>query len=190
MIRIEGFLVAAYPTEKVSKKLGERMLFGNKKSGRGLLMFGWGNGFSVFLNEEEAREAATSFSKRDGYERITPVKIRMKIPKNMAEIRKFKKGGSFVIIYAPLPKDRKILGPFTHNLSGVFEGRAGYFTGNGWKTFSSLKAVSKLAERLTERGFNVSLASLRLFDLSGEELTKPEEKEDMLEFLDLAEINS
>ncbi|MFA5173494.1 MAG: hypothetical protein WC435_03825 [Candidatus Paceibacterota bacterium] len=185
MIRIEGYLIGASPKEvrgaRSLKK--ERILFGSKKGKNELhFIFGWG-GFEVFKSETEVKETILRFPKNDGYTEIVPVKISMKIPESRDELRKFqkKKKGSFVIIYAPLPQDRQVLGPFKNDLSEALDGRAGHFMGNGWVTFRFFEEASFLASNLIKENRNVRLAFLRLFNLKGKELTKPEEAEFNLE---------
>lgn len=173
MKKIEGFLIGAtlaMEDEKAGK--GEKMLFGNVEGeSKSLSIFGLG-GFKVFKTEEEVRGAISNFFKRNGYKKIAPVRVKMKILKKGERI-KHKEGEGFVVIYYALAHDFKIIGPFCGVSSEAFEGKAGHFIGNGWKTFSSFAEAKNLLEDLERYDAKVSLASFKIFNLEGKELTRP-----------------
>ncbi|MDD4761957.1 MAG: hypothetical protein PHZ25_02985 [Candidatus Pacebacteria bacterium] len=173
MKNIEGFLIAA-ETKKNSRKIREKILFGSKKGENGLyFMFGF-KGFEVFEKEEEVKEVALKFPKAEMYKEVFPVKVRIEIPKFPSEFGEFRKKGSFVIFYSSDFPRTEIFGPFRGDFSQALEGEVGYLMENGWVTFCSFKEVSTLAEDLYEKILNIRLASLRIFDLNENELTRPE----------------
>ena len=176
MREIKGFVVAAVPKNFLSGKNREVILFGSGKREKKFLMFGWEKeGFMVFNEPSESLEVISCLTESKMYKYMFPVRVEMKISERGENFSISDEGGSFVLIYSPLPNQRRILGPNTHFSSEAFNGRVGFFTGNKLKTFRYFSEVAELRDVLLEEKNNVLVASLRIFDLSGKEMTKPME---------------